>query len=436
MQLILENRYNYSEEFYKKSKDALETALDTAPLYKSWKAFDPGPESALDARYDALPELTKKEIREHFPQGLVPGYRNVEDGLAREEIEYTFTSGTTEEKVVNIWNQSWWDSSEAASWKLNAHTANLDYPQKEAKLASSLNVGISCEEDLPMEYRIVGRKLYLNEKISLIQWQPRHYARMAKELMLYQPVILEANPSLLARLAFWAWDNGIELYSPSVIIFTYEFPSQIHLAAIRKVFSSPFVSSYGSTEAGFVMEQCEAGLFHQNTKFCRIDFHPLKDRYGGPELGRILATTINNPWNSIIRFDLGDLIRLHPTGTCSCGRNEGLIAEAIEGRTSNVTFNTEGGLVTTRALDVLLAQIPEIRDYHLEQSSRTYYELQVMLTESSSGVLDRIRQTLVTLYGRDGRYEIRVLPNILPGPAGKFRRTQTNFTFDMKGLFV
>jgi hypothetical protein len=113
-----------------------------------------------------------------------------------------------------------------------------------------------------------------------------------------------------------------------------------------------------------------------------------------------------------------------------------LIAEAIEGRTSNVTFNTDGGLVTTRALDVLLAQIPEIRDYHLEQNSRTYYELQVMLSESSSWVLDQIRQTLISLYGRGGRYEIKVLPNILPGPAGKFRRTQTNFTFDMKGLFV
>jgi phenylacetate-coenzyme A ligase PaaK-like adenylate-forming protein len=434
--MILANRYNYPAEFLKNSQEALETALGTAPLYKEWRAYDPGPGASLDARYDALPELTKKATREHFPQGMVPNYRSVEEGLAREEIEYTFTSGTTEERVINIWDQNWWDSSEAASWKLNSHTARLDYPQKEAKLASALNIGINCEEDLPMGHRIIGRKLFLNEKHSLIQWQPRHFARMAQELKSFQPTVLEANPSLLARLAFWALDEGIELYSPVVIIFTYEFPSQIHLAAIRRVFSSPFISSFGSTETGFVMEQCEAGLLHQNTGFCRIDFHPLKDRYGGPELGRILVTTFKNTWNSVVKFDVGDLIRLHPTGQCACGRNEGLIAKAVEGRITNVTFTTGGDLVTTMALDTRLAQIPEVRDYHLEQNSRTQYELQLMLTGSSAEVLNRIRQTLESLYGRDGEYEIKVLPNLFPGPAGKFRRTQANFDFDQRGLFI
>lgn len=434
------NRYFYSVGYQQKSLEALETALGTAPLYKDWRAFDPGSGTPLDQRYAALPELTKKAMREHFPQGLVPNQRRVEDGLARNEIEYTFTSGTTDEKVVNFWNQTWWYSSEAASWKLNAHTARLDHPQKEAKLASALNVGIQCEEDLPMDHRILGRHLFLNEKISVLQWQPRHLERMARELKIYQPVILEANPSLLARLAWWALDNGQELYSPAAIIFTFEYPSQIHLAAIRRVFSSPLVSSYGTTETGFVLMQCEAGLFHQNTNFCRIDFEPLAARHGGPDLGRILVTTFNNPWTSIVKFDAGDLIRLHPTDKCACGRNEGLLVEAIEGRVANATFTTQGVLVTTMALDTQLAQIPEIRDYHLEQQSRTRYELQLVLTDSPANnrveVLDRTRQALESLYGGDGEYILVPVSDLLPGPAGKYRRTQANFDFDQKGLFA
>ncbi|HEX3045798.1 MAG TPA: hypothetical protein VHY08_13655 [Bacillota bacterium] len=434
--MTIANRYFYPAEYQKKSLAALEIALETAPLYQDWRTLDPGPGTALDQRYAALPELTKKAMREHFPNGLVSNHLRVEDGLARNEIEYTFTSGTTDEKVVNLWNQSWWYNSEAASWKLNVHTARLDYPQKEAKLASALNVGIQCEEDLPMEHRILGRHLFLNEKVSVLQWQPRHLERMARELRIYQPVILEANPSLLARLAWWAWDNGQELFSPAAIVFTFEFPSRIHLAAIRRVFSSPLVSSFGTTETGFVLMQCEAGLFHQNIDFCRIDFHPLTARYGGPELGRILVTTFNNPWAAILRFDVGDLIRLHPTGQCPCGRNEGLLAEAIEGRVANATFTTHGELVTTMALDTQLTQIPEIRDYHLEQRSRTQYELQLVLTDSSSGVLDRTRQALESLYGQDGDYILTVVSGLFPGPAGKFRRTQANFDFDQKGLFA
>jgi len=440
--MILAHRYNYPAAFHKRSALTLDTALNTAPAYRAWKDVDPGAGASsagvpsIDQRYDAMPELGKDLIRDHFPLGLVPNHRDLEEGLRRGEVEYTYTSGSTGDRVVNIWDQAWWDAAEAASWKLNAHLARLDYPQKEAKLASSLNVGISCEEDLPMEYRTIGRKLYLNEKINLVQWQARHYERMARELGVFAPVILEANPSLLARLAYWAIDQGVEMYSPAVIVFTYEFTSAIHLAAIRRVFSSPLVSSFGTTETGFVLEECEKGLLHQNIDFCRIDFHPLKDEYGGPELGRMLVTTFGNTWNTVVRFDTGDLVRLYPSGECPCGRKEGLIARAVEGRITNSTFTMEGRLVTTMALDRALAEIAGIRDYHLEQNGRNSYELQLMIKGDAALIREEARHALESLYGCGGEYDIKILPNILPGPAGKFRRTQANFNFDVKGLFV
>jgi phenylacetate-coenzyme A ligase PaaK-like adenylate-forming protein len=287
-----------------------------------------------------------------------------------------------------------------------------------------------------MEYRTVGSTLYLNEKISLVQWQHRHYERMARELKDFEPVILEANPSLLARLAFWAIDEGVELYSPAVIVFTFEFISAIHIAAIRTVFSSPLVSSFGTTETGFVLEECEKGFLHQNVDFCRIDFQPLKEKYGGPDLGRILVTTFGNPWNTVVRFDTGDLVRLYPSGVCKCGRKEGLIARAVEGRASNATFTTGGELITTLALDNTLGMIAGIRDYRLAQKSRTQYELELMVKGDAGTISDEACSALELLYGRDGEYTVTITPNILTGPAGKFRRTETDFEFDMKELFI
>ena len=407
-------------------------------MYREWKRFDLGTHVPVDERFAALPALTKADMRSMFPLGLMPDWKNLGEGLGNEEIEYTFTSGTTSEKVVNIWDQNWWDRSEAASWKLNRHMANLAYPQKQAKLASSLNVGINCEEDLPMSHRLLGHTLYLNEKTSVLQWQPRHLKRMVEELNSYQPVVLEANPSLLARLAYWAIDNGTVVFSPQVIVFTFEFPSVIHLAAIRQVFSSAFVSSYGSTETGFVMEQCERGFMHQNTQFCRIDFEPLKAEYGGPELGRIFVTTFDNPWNCIIRFDVGDLVRLHPNGTCACGRSDGMIADAIEGRVSNVTFTTDGGLVTTKALDDRIAAVNAVRDYRLEQRDHTGYLLEATLSPGvdEKAAQDGLRAALESIYGSNGNFDIQIVADILPGPAGKYRRTQVNFEFDERRLFL
>ena len=441
--MILDSRYNYPPEFYTNSHYALTAALDTAKAYERWRILDLGDFAPLEARYDALPYLNKEIMREHFPLGLVPHYRDLDEGLLRGEIDFTFTSGATGDRVVNIWDQNWWDRSEAASWKLNAHLAPLSYPQKEAMLASSLNVGVNCEEDLPVSARTAGNKLYLNEKTSTIQWQPRHLARMAKELIDFEPVLLTANPSLLARLAFWAMDEGVALYSPLAILFTYEFSSLIHLKAIRKVFSSTLISSYGTTETGFVLEECEKGLLHQNIDYCRIDFYPLKDRYGGPELGRIAVTTFGNPWNSILKFDTGDLVRLHPSADCPCGRNQGMIVQALEGRTTNASFTTAGDMVTTLALDKALASIPGIRDYQMEQHSAADYELKIMADTGNRNnpVTDRellgaAQETMRRLYGRDGQFHIDLVSAILPGSAGKFRRSQVHFNVDWEGLFV
>ena len=434
--MILRERFNYSDTFDRKSSRALEAALYTAPAYRSWQALDPGSGAPVDARYDAIPELTKGIIREHFPAGLAPDRADIREGLRNGEIEYTYTSGTTGERVINIWDQSWWDAGELASRGLNANTKGLPYPCKTAKLASSLNVGVSCEEDLPLSSRLFGDTLYLNEKINLIQWQPRHFKRFISELNDFQPVIIEANPSLLARIAYFAMDEDIELYSPSAIIFTYEFESAIHLAAIRSAFSSPLISSYGTTETGFVLQSCEYGSLHQNTRFCRIDFHPLKDEYGGPELGRLLVTTFDNRWNIVVKFDTGDLARLAPAGVCACGIDEGLIAQRIEGRVSNSTFTTNGGLVTTYALDSALSPIPGIRDYHMEQNSPNEYALSLMVKGDQGSILRKTRSAMETLYGADGVFDIGVSENILPGPAGKFRRSQTNFDFDVRGLFL
>lgn len=426
----------FSPSYYQRSINALNIALETTPAYQKWRQFDPGRRAAVDMRYAAMPELTKHVMRECFPNGLVPGPRKVEDGLHTGEIEYVQTSGTTAEKVTNLWNQKWWNASEAASWRLNIHTAHMNHAQREAQLTSALSVGIRSEQDLSMRERTLGRLLFLNEKVSAREWQARHYERMAAELAEFQPALLEANPSFLARLAWWASDNQRQMYQPQAITLTYELPSAIQLREIRKVFSTPLISSFGSTETGYVLMQCEYGAFHQNTEFCRIDFQPLKIEHGGPYLGRILVTTFNNPWTAVVRFDVGDLVRLSDLRPCACGRNEGYLVAAIEGRTANVTFTTRGNLVTTKAVDDTLSAIQEIRDYKLEQMSHTEYVVKLLFKGNVEPALEQTRSVLRQLYGADAAIEIEVCDDIEPGPSGKYRRTRATFKFDEKGLFV
>ncbi len=410
--------------------------LSTVPVYHSWRRVDPGDSFPIDHRYAVLSELTKNDIRRYFPQGLVPYHRDVAEGLRRGEIEFVQTSGTSAERLTNIWYQPWWNASETASWKLNRHTAALDGTHREAILASALNVGFRSDTDLSMRERTLGRFLFLNEKVGAPEWTDRHYERMLDELEKYQPIVLEANPSLLARLCWWALEKGLRAYQPKVIVFTYEYVSAMHLRSIQQVFQTPVVSSYGATEAGYVFMQCEHGVFHQNTDFCRVDFQPLKGIHGGPAIGRILITTFHHPWMSLIRFDVGDLVRRYENPSCPCGRNEGFLLSAMEGRMAHATFTTSGRLVTTKQVDDALSAIGGIRDYHLEQHAASAYTLSVLVVGDLKPVTQASLNALHALYGSDAAIQIEACDDIEPTVSGKYRRTHASFDFDVKRLFA
>ena len=149
---------------------------------------------------------------------------------------------------------------------------------REAILVNPKNVGIKSDEvDLSMQERRLDRFLYLNEKTDPLNWSNAIKNRMMRELNAFQPEVLEANPSYLARLCRYITATGQAVFQPGAIVLTYEYPTNFHCRQILQAFKNvPLVSSYGTTETGCVFMQCEAGKLHQNSEFCRVDFQPFK----------------------------------------------------------------------------------------------------------------------------------------------------------------
>jgi phenylacetate-CoA ligase len=420
----------FSPEYHERSRNILETALKEHSAYKSWQAFDPGPGYPIDKRYAAMPALTKKGIRDHFPEGFVPPGKDIKQGLERGEIEFVKTSGTSDVSVTNIWNQKWWDESERLSWKLNSHAARIATgTPNEAILANPLNVGfISNDADLPIEKRRLMRFLYLNEKTDPALWTQELMKRMTDELEQFKPAVLEANPSLLAKLCRHIAGHGKPVFQPGLIVFTYEYPSVLHYRQIRRVFGSPTASSYGSTETGYVFMQCEEGKFHQNSESCRVDFQPLKPGHGGRGIGRILVTPLHNPWYRILRFDVGDLVRLDESGSCPCGRNSGIILSAIEGRMATATLTTAGRLVTLRELDNVIGGLSGVDEYRLEQTGMDSYDLFIVSRVSDKSALtEEASHLLKKLYGDGAKISVRFENAISPESTGKYRLAKAVF---------
>ena len=421
----------FSDDYIKKSTDILEYAIKNLGAYKTWQACDPGPGHSIDERYAAMPVITKKEIRENFPQGLVPPDRDVERGIQSGEINFVKTSGSSDAfRVTNIWNQIWWDASEVASWRLNKDASRLatgEHP--EAILVNARNVGIVSDDiDLPLEKRRLSRFLYLNEKTDPTAWTSKLMDRMIEELGVFKPALLEANASFLARLCRYIARNNKKVYQPGLIVFTYEYPSRVHLQQINRVFKCPAISSYGSTETGYVLMQCEKGKWHQNTKSCRLDFQRLKPEHGGPLIGRMLVTTLDNPWYYMLRFDVGDFARLDAKQKCACGRDGGYIVSDIEGRWTNVTFNTDGRLVTLNQLDKAVSTLKDIDEYRLEQPAPgDYHLLLVSPRKDRDKLMIEAEKKLRQVYGEKAHTDVTFEEQLAPEDSGKYAMAKTLF---------
>ena len=428
----------YSPEYCTSAKSALETALSSVPAYRTWRRHDPGASADIFERYRAMPVLSKADLREHQFAAFVPEGRDLASALAKDEVELVQTSGSTSDAVTNVWCQEWWDASEASSWKLHAATASARLgDHREAILASPRCVGFASEGgSLSMEQRTLWHYLFLTEKADPAEWSAPFCDRMIEELGRFAPTVLEANPSFLSVLCRHAIKHGRQMHQPAVVTLTYENPSLIHLRHIHTVFRCPVVSSYGATESGYVFMQCEAGRLHQNVEHCHVDFQPLAPRHGGPMVGRILTTTFHNPWRALIRFDMGDLVRL-AAEPCPCGRREGLTLDAIEGRVVNATFSLAGRLVTQREADAAIAQVDGIDQYELVQTGAAAVSVRyVSDTREAAAIEPALCASLQRCYGSSIDAIFGRVQTLSPVLGVKYRLARASFDIDINDFLA
>jgi phenylacetate-coenzyme A ligase PaaK-like adenylate-forming protein len=178
--------------------------------------------------------------------------------------------------------------------------------------------------------------------------------------------------------------------------------------------------------------QCEAGRFHQNADFCRVDFQPLKQEHGGPDLGRMLVTTFDNPWYYMFRFDIGDLGRLDKEQQCPCGRHSGFILSSVEGRFINATLTCDGKLVTLRHVDEAIGTLDDIDEYRLEQPSRGIYVLYLVSPRRDKYKVTKEAVTILRqLYGETADISIVFEESLSPEDSGKYCLAKPLFSLDI-----
>lgn len=233
--------------------------------------------------------------------------------------------------------------------RLNARVAAAMQPTgyREAVLTTPVCGGATCHiGTLSLAERTVDGMLFLNQVADPSLWNEAELGRMVEEWNELRPDGVESDPQYLATLCRWAMSRGIALHNPTFVTLTYEQATRSALRSIAAALpATGLYDLYGATEAGVIFMQCTHNRLHHNARHSHVELLDV-----GHGLSRVVVTTLGRTWMPLLRYDIGDLVRV-ASGPCGCGRaDEGYQLERIEGR-ANDAIEVDGRHWTPAALD-------------------------------------------------------------------------------------
>ncbi len=416
----------HTREHWARLREEVARMVDEVPLYAGRAAAatpapspspSPSPSSdepeAVAAWLAGMPTVGKRDLRRGFPKSLVRRGADLKAELARGTVEIIATSGTTENRLQVLWEHAWWDPQEREAMRLNRRVAET-MPAgasgfKEAVLTTPVCGGATCHVgDLSRAERTIDGMLFLNQVADPTHWGPAELDRMVAEWNELRPDGVETDPAYLAALCRHVTRSGARLHAPAFVTLTYEQWTRAHKRAIQAALPSPLYSLYGATETGVLFMECTAARLHHNTRHSHIE---LLDAGNGR--ARVLVTSLGRTWMPLLRYDLGDIVRV-AEGPCTCGLEAGgYLLERVEGRV-NDSLTLGDRLITPAELDDAIdAAAPTVEAWQLARETAGY-TLRVV-GDGGAAAAQAVSRLV------EGPVEARAEAAILPEASGKYR---------------
>jgi phenylacetate-CoA ligase len=341
---------SYSRAHWRRVGDETRLMVAEVPLYRD-RPQPPVDPAEVVRWLTQLPSVGKRELRRGFPKGLVRAHQDLHAAMRSEIVTLLATSGTTSDRLQVIWEWSWWDPQEREAMRLNRRIATaMERPDyREAVLTTPACGAGTCHFGAQTAAeRTIDGILFLNESADPTHWTIAECDRMLAEWCEFAPRGVEADPAYLAIIARAALARGVRLPAPEFITLTYETTTRAMRRDIERAFDAPVFQLYGATEAGVLFMECEHGLLHPNERHSHVDLVPLPGR---GRLARVLVTTLGRAWMPLLRYDIGDVVRVAESRDCPCGlTSDGPLLQRVEGRQSDC-IEVGGETVTPLMLD-------------------------------------------------------------------------------------
>ncbi len=382
-------------------------------FYPRWREVPLYRDELTTGDFSSLPLITKREIRQNFPDNFLRVGQLLDGLLAEKSVELEHTSGTSDERTAVLFPRGWWDAQEERVLRLNGFIASvLDaYPNaRRATLVPPVCNGVVCFSNfMAKSERTLGRTLFVNQARIPFLLTDAELLRMAEEVTEWSPQFLDLDPVHGVWFALFCERKKIKFPSLKFILCSYEFVSVVHRKILERVFGVPIFNLYGSTEAGHLLIENEAGEMRgceENVFYEIIN----ADENG---IGELVATTLTNEIMPLLRYRVGDLVQRD-------GENY-----LVHGRVRDALRRSDGRRVTTLEVDRCFEGVSGIAHYQLRQTENGACDLQFIsdVVAVDAGDLNRLTARLTEQFGLKSEIRIVAVEKLPPQTSGKFRLT-------------
>ena len=417
---------------------AIGRALRDIPYYRARGLVSPSPGEPLADVLARQPLLTKKDLRATLPRQWVPAGRDVKAEILSGALELVETSGSTGERLRVLWDEGWWPRQETRAMRTSARVAAaMDGARGEYREAilttPECGLGTCHVGDLPYEERVGGAHLWLNQRVDPLYWTEAEQARILDEIGQHATVGLESDPFYLALLARFARAAGRAIDVRSFVQLTYAFTTRAYLRAIREVFAGEVLQLYGASEVGVLFMEGDDGRLHHCPFTTHVELLPVRvPTPGAAHVALVVVTTLDRAAMPLVRFVVGDLVRVDPGGPRLWTSVPPL--RSVEGRLDDAIARPDGALVTAGAIDRAIGDADGVRFWQCNQHAPDRLEIDVVADGDAPCAAERVRARVAPLCVGLA-VSARAVTGIPLEPSGKFRVSKRHVPLDVARCF-
>lgn len=237
----------------------------------------------------------------------------------------------------------------------------------------------------------------------------------------FAPEFLVGFPSSVYDICVMAKERGLAFKGVVKAFFpTAETVLPQHRSVINEVLGCSLIDQYASSEGAPFILQCQEGRLH---------IHPLTgifevvdEKLQPAKEGEILVTSFSTRGTPLIRYRIGDRIKLaSDEDVCACGFR-GAQVEKIDGRSSDYIWSPENGKVNLGNISNCTKDAPGIICFQVVQTHED--SVDVMLVKGSGFTekdAENFMAALRARLGSDMIIRLQYVSNIPREKSGKFR---------------